>query len=181
MPEQPAAGGVKHDYAALYRRGFNAVSGQLNEHPLSHSSLLRVQAEHEKGPLDGRVYLDGGLASIELIPSSPEAGEIGTEQAERKHVVLALRIADGWHIAANETEGGSLPLRIEASEESAWAPEPVAQTSEGDYRGAQLLELTLVLKPSHKLSLYQAGKLNVTVQICSESQCLLAHEIGLLV
>ncbi|MDP4782750.1 MAG: thioredoxin domain-containing protein [Gammaproteobacteria bacterium] len=181
LPNQPAAGASKHDYAELYRRGFNAVSGQLNEHPLSHSSLLRVQAEYAKGPLDGRVYLDGGLASLELIPSSPRAGEIGTEQAERKHVVLALRIADGWHIAANETEGGSLPLRIEASEESAWALEPVALTSEGDYRGAQLLELTLVLKPSHKLSLYQAGKLNVTVQICSESQCLLAHEIGLLV
>ena len=181
LPEQPAAGGVKRDYAALYRRGFNAVSGQLNEHPLSHSSLLRVQAEHEKGALDGRVYLDGGLASIELIPSSPGADKIGTAQAERKHVLLALRIADGWHIAANETEGGSLPLRIEASEESAWALEPVAQTSENDYRGAQLLDLTLALKPSHKLSLDQAGKLNVTVQLCSESQCLLAHEISLLV
>ncbi len=181
LPEQPAAGGVKHDYAALYRRGFNAVSGQLNEHPLSHSSLLRVQAEHEKGSLDGRVYLDGGLASIELIPSSPGADKIGTEQAERKHVLLALRIAGGWHIAANETEGGSLPLRIEASEESAWALEPVAQTSENDYRGAQLLDLTLALKPLHKLSLDQAGKLNVTVQLCSESECLLAHEIRLLV
>ena len=181
LPNQPAVGASKHDYAELYRRGFNAVSGQLNEHPLSHSSLLRVQAEYAKGPLDGRVYLDGGLASLELIPSSPRASEIGTEQAEGKHAVLALRIADGWHIAANETEGGSLPLRIEASEESAWALEPVALTSEGDYRGAQLLELTLVLKPSHKLSLYQAGKLNVTVQLCSESQCLLAHEIGLLV
>ena len=181
LPEQPAAGGVKHDYAALYRRGFSAVSGQLNEHPLSHSSLLRVQAEHEKGSLDGRVYLDSGLASIELIPSSPGADKIGTEQAERKHVLLALRIADGWHVAANDTEGGSLPLRIEASEESAWALEPVAQTSENDYRGAQLLDLTLALKPSHKLSLDQAGKLNVTVQLCSESQCLLAHEISLLV
>ena len=181
LPEQPAAGGVKHDYAALYRRGFNAVSGQLNEHPLSHSSLLRVQAEHEKGSLDGRVYLDGGLASIELIPSSPGADKIGTEQAERKHVLLALRIADGWHVAANDTEEGSPPLRIEASEESAWALEPVAQTSENDYRGAQLLDLTLALKPSHKLSLDQAGKLNVTVQLCSESQCLLAQEISLLV
>ncbi|MEJ6526571.1 MAG: thioredoxin domain-containing protein, partial [OM182 bacterium] len=147
LPEQPAAGEVKHDYAALYRRGFSAVSGQLNEHPLSHSSLLRVQAEHEKGSLDGRVYLDGGLASIELIPSSPGADKIGTEQAERKDVLLALRIADGWHVAANDTEGGSLPLRIEASEESAWALEPVAQTSENDYRGAQLLDLTLALKP----------------------------------
>ena len=181
LPEQPAAGEVKHDYAALYRRGFSAVSGQLNEHPLSHSSLLRVQAEHEKGSLDGRVYLDGGLASIELIPSSPGADKIGTEQAERKHVLLALRIADGWHVAANDTEGGSLPLRIEASEESAWALEPVAQTSENDYRGAQLLDLTLALKPSHKLSLDQAGKLNVTVQLCSASQCLLAQEISLLV
>lgn len=181
LPEQPAAGGVKHDYAALYRRGFNAVSGQLNEHPLSHSSLLRVQAEHEKRAFDGRVYLDGGLASIELIPSSPEAGKIGTAQAERKHVSLALRIADGWHVAANDTEGGSLPLRIEASEESAWALEPVAQTSASDYRGAQLLDLTLALKPSHKLSLDQAGKLIVTVQLCSESECLLAHEISLLV
>ena len=181
LPEQPAAGGVKHDYAALYRRGFNAVSGQLNEHPLSHSSLLRVQAEHEKGSLDGRVYLDGGLASIELIPSSPGADKIGTEQAERKDVLLALRIADGWHVAANDTEGGSPPLRIEASEESAWALEPVAQTSENDYRGAQLLDLTLALKPLHKLSLDQAGKLNVTVQLCSESECLLAHEIRLLV
>tara|TARA_B110000503_G_scaffold34433_1_gene56049 strand:- start:4166 stop:6550 length:2385 start_codon:yes stop_codon:yes gene_type:complete len=181
LPERPAAGGAKHDYAELYRRGFNAVSGQLNEHPLSHSSLLRVQAEHEKGSLDGRVYLDGGLASIELIPSSPGAGKIGTARAERKHVSLALRIADGWHVAANDTEGGSLPLRIEASEESAWALEPVAQTSENDYRGAQLLDLTLAIKPSHKLSLDQAGKLNVTVQLCSESQCLLAHEISLLV
>ena len=181
LPEQPAAGGVKHDYAALYRRGFSAVSGQLNEHPLSHSSLLRVQAEHEKGSLDGRVYLDSGLASIELIPSSPGADKIGTEQAERKHVLLALCIADGWHVAANDTEGGSLPLCIEASEESAWALEPVAQTSENDYRGVQLLDLTLALKPSHKLSLDQAGKLNVTVQLCSESQCLLAHEISLLV
>jgi len=96
-------------------------------------------------------------------------------------VVLALRIAGGWHIVATETEGGSLPLRIEASEESAWALEPVAQKIAGDYRGAQLFELTLALKPSHKLSLYQAGKLNVTVQLCSESQCLLAHEISFLV
>jgi hypothetical protein len=96
-------------------------------------------------------------------------------------VSLALRIADGWHVAANDTEGGSLPLRIEASEESAWALEPVAQTSASDYRGAQLLDLTLALKPSHKLSLDQAGKLIVTVQLCSESECLLAHEISLLV
>jgi uncharacterized protein YyaL (SSP411 family) len=170
-----------YDYADFYRRGFNAVSGQLNEHPLSHSSLLRVQAEYAEGALDGKVYLDGGLASFELIPSSPSAEKIGIEQAQRKHRLLSIRIAEGWHIAATKTESGSLPLRIEAAEASAWALEPGELTSEADYRGVHVLDLNLVAKPSHRLSLDQAVNLKVTVQLCSESQCLLPQVKTLLV
>ena len=80
-----------------------------------------------------------------------------------------------------KTEGGSLPLRIEAAEASAWALEPVELTSEADYRGVHVFDLNLVPKPSHRLGLDQAVNLIVTVQLCSESQCLLPQVKTLLV
>jgi hypothetical protein len=44
-----------------------------------------------------------------------------------------------------------------------------------------VLDLNLVAKPSHRLSLDQAVNLKVTVQLCSESQCLLPQVKTLLV
>lgn len=173
----PDAGG--YDYADLYRRGFNAVSGQLNEHPLSHTSLLRVQAERDSGAVAGVVYVDGGLARLTATSRSLE-GSRADAQASRRHVLLTLHIAEGWHVASQD-EGASRALSIEASEHSAWALEPSGYGHKGDYRGEQKFPLVVTLKPEYQQSLDRACKLRVTIQLCSYSQCLLAHEIDLLV
>ncbi|MBL6804370.1 MAG: thioredoxin domain-containing protein [Pseudomonadales bacterium] len=176
----PASDARDYDYADLYRRGFNAVSGQLNEHPLSHTSLLRVQTEHDSGATAGVVYVDGGLARLSAT-SRPLEGSRVDEQASKRQVSLTLHIAEGWHVAASQDEGSSLALGIEASEQSAWALEPIVGNNERDYRGEQEFPLVMTLKPEHKQSLDLACKLRVTIQLCSDMQCLLAHKIDVLV
>ncbi|MGA1073333.1 MAG: hypothetical protein ACO3S3_11790, partial [Pseudohongiellaceae bacterium] len=161
------------------RRGFNAVSGQLNEHPLSHTSLLRVQAERDSGAIAGVVYVDGGLARLSATSRFLE-GSRADAQARKQQVFLTLHIAEGWHVASQD-EGASLPLGIEASEYSAWALEPVCEDNERDYRGERKFSLMMTLKPEYKQSLNQACQLSVTIQLCSDTQCLLAHEVDLLI
>ncbi len=185
------------DYGDFLRRGLLAVSGQLNEHPLSHASLLRLHAEIEQPPRGRQVLLDGGRAKLAVL------GEVGAQSVESRVsrvVEIELQLAQGWHVSIDPAASASLPLAISV-QEAGWAVESIAypDASGGQLQGAQRIHLVLrpdapelSQEPTTESSTERAAedprepidqtlRLEFGVQLCSESECLLLCSCSLLV
>lgn len=163
------------DYGELFRRGFAAVSGQLNEHPLSHSSLLRLHAETGELACLPSAYVEGGLASCRL--------DRVEDRAEGRRVVeLSLQIAEGWHVESRpdaDGQRGSQPLSVAVEDGSQWRIVAGAPHELGGepYAGRVALRIEAEASPASNSSLDQALRLRVGLQLCSDRECLLAHSI----
>lgn len=165
------------DYADFLRRGLNAVSGQLNEHPLSHASLLRVHSEIQNIATGRHLVLAGGISVLKLI-GHPQAVNTGESQVFEVSVLLGA----GWHLSVDAASDASAPLAITAAPGSAWQIETVEypQAAAGRLSG----ESRIVLRAHRRKAgladtVNKALRLLVDVQLCSESECLLAQRCEL--
>ena len=164
----------EHDYDSLFRRGFVAVSGQLNEHPLSHPSLLRLDALPSSLVCRPVAYIDGGLGVCRL--------ERVEDKGESRSLELSLSIAEGWHVesgAGTSAQSESRPLTLALEEGSAWriVEGSHLEARSEPYTGRVELKLEVQASPSIKTNRNQALRLELGVQLCSERECLLPQTI----
>ena len=109
---------AQHDalfYAARIDAAIASVTGHIDEHPTSHTSLLRVFDEYRSNSLDSIQYAGDGLARISIRH---------LKQASDRELLIeiSLNIEDGWHITAPQQAADSfVPIELSmADRESCW-------------------------------------------------------------
>ncbi len=161
------------DYDGLLQQGLAAVSGQLNEHPLSHPSLLRLHEALERRGGERLVYLQGGLARLELRRGAQR--DANTLEAH-----LSFTLQPGWHIdGPAATDSVSRSLEIMSDENSVWQLTSRLPAEVAQFKGETEISLTFTRAPQDAAALNQSLGLKLGVQLCSESECLLYEEIDL--
>ena len=101
-----------------------SLTGQINENPVSHTSLLRVIEEYKSGCIDAIQYAGNGLAKI-VVRKMSSASE------DKLAVEITTYLEDGWHITAAElSTRGYVPLKFRMAErELCWEAHEVTYPS----------------------------------------------------
>lgn len=168
--------GGDHDYGGLFRRGLVAVSGQLNEHPLSHPSLLRLEEQSRDLSCRPVAYVDGGLAVCRV--------EKIEDKGENRSLELSVSAAKGWHVelgfgAGAGVEGELRPQSLELEEGSAWRilSQTAFEADDETLPRRTIIKVEAQASPAMKSSLDQALRLRLGVRLCNERECLLPRTI----
>ena len=154
-----------------------AHGAQAAENPPAYVSFLRAVDCLRRGPVNLPAAGAAGRVIIELVSES--------RQGRQRELELGLQIAEGWHLAASETDVGGQalsPLQLGLSDnESHWqllkvdypAPSPA-----GDYRGRIMVSLRLQQAGEPDLLSHSTG-LAVRLQACSDQLCLARETLEL--
>ncbi|MEX0962796.1 MAG: thioredoxin domain-containing protein [Pseudohongiellaceae bacterium] len=165
--------------------GLAALSAHINENPLSHPSLLRLFSEREMGARDRVQWIDGGKAKISCRRESVAA--------DSARVEVDVLLQEGWHITAAGEGGDNFhPLKVAlAASECHWTvhecvlPAPCRELTVGDTQSVTIYEgsirFAVVIRrssvPQDRLS--ASTELQLTLQLCSETSCLLPQTLKL--
>lgn len=168
--------------------GIAEMIAHINDNPLSHPSMLRLLAERDAGSLSPSQWLSGGRVRI-------DCRRLDSSSDEERHIEIAIRVLEGWHLTAPGQGGDSFhPLNVSLAEsEQYW------QLASCDYPAAHSeleveaagkvaifegsLKLKAVLQPGATPAdlLSAASRVQITLQLCSESSCQLPLTVNLCV
>jgi len=168
--------------------GIAEMIAHINDNPLSHPSMLRLLAERDAGSLSPSQWLAGGRVRI-------DCRRLESSTDEERHIEIDIRVLEGWHLTAPGQGGDSFhPLNVSLAEsEQYWQLESCdypsahrelvveAAGSVAIFEGS--LKLKAVLRhsaiPADLLS--AASRVQITLQLCSETSCQLPQTVNLCV
>ncbi|MEX2469880.1 MAG: thioredoxin domain-containing protein [Pseudohongiellaceae bacterium] len=172
-------------YQSRIDRALASQHAAINEHPLSHTSLLRLIEHVNNGTLESIRYAGAGLVRVSTARQTDAAG---------LDIAITLSIAPGWHLtAAGQTLEHAVPMALAADQ--GWSlqevhyPEALTsiKTADGETLATHEGEVTLtvvlrkvVLREDASAEAASA-RLALTLQLCDDSQCLLPETLTLLV
>lgn len=163
----------------------NALSGALNEYPMSHPGLLRVLANTSRGSVDSIQYVAKGLARLEAHKQSQDDRQIA--------VLLTITLQPGWHITAPQSgpqAAGFSQLELRAADDEAhWQLDvcefPETDCAVQDARGLSVpvfrdtVEIVARFKRTKapEDALTPSLGVEVSVQLCNDAHCLLPEQL----
>ncbi|MDP6653576.1 MAG: thioredoxin domain-containing protein [Gammaproteobacteria bacterium] len=186
LKQRSALPDAQHDalfYAARIDAAIASVTGRIDEHPMSHTSLLRIIDEYGSNSLDLIQYAGNGLARISIRHLK--------QVSDRELLIdISLNIEDGWHITAPQQATGSIvPLELRvANRELFWQlQEPaypgankILQHEQAEiqiYENELAFTLTLTRSEMPDDSLSASLVLELELQLCDDRQCLLPETL----
>jgi len=95
---------------ALLDAAFGALLGTLNDSPLSHPSVMRVLAEHQRGSMGAMQYVAEGRARLMARKRRSADGLV--------EISVHIHLHPDWHLTAPQsTSGHFVPVALVADEE----------------------------------------------------------------
>ena len=160
-----------------------SLTGQINENPMSHTSLLRVIEEYHSGSIDSIQYAGNGLAKV-------VARKMSSASDDKLVVEITTYLEDGWHITAAEpsTRGySSLKFRM-AEKELCWQALEVTYPSgtvslmlNEDkieiYKNHFTVSAILVRTERVEDVLTSSVGLELDLQLCDKNKCLIPETL----
>lgn len=164
--------------------GVATLVAHINDNPLSHPGMLRVLADRDGGSRDRVQWVDGGRARVACRRTLEEA-----EDGVR--VEIDVQLADGWHITAPGAGGeGYVPIALAVDDdERHWQlaesdfPAPTGSLQSGESKPVPIYEshmrIAAVLQRSAIAAdlLSASMTLQLTLQLCDETHCLLPQTV----
>ncbi len=167
-------------YGEKLDQGIAALLGDVNDKPLSHSSMLKVMIDSGQGSRDCVQWINGGRAKLGCrrrpVDSSNQLG-----------IEIDIALMPDWHISAsNQTADTVYPLEVSlAATENHWnldscsLPPPSGELTVTDtgsiaiYENSLKIQLNLKRSSLPADSLSHSVQLQIKLQLCSKESCLL--------
>jgi uncharacterized protein YyaL (SSP411 family) len=188
------------NYLAYADRCAAALTANINENPMSHASLLRVLATKGANPLNSVQYAGGGRARVALCNRQRTAGGQMTFEIE-------IDLQPGWHVIApfvnvpaidvpvTEPFGqdDNIPLQVFLhAGELHWELQGCSypkSDAELEFAGKKIpiyedrksVRVYLDRSDYPENSLSFSPKIGITLQLCSDQNCLLPETLEFLV
>ncbi len=171
-------------YGEKIDQGIAALLGQVNDNPLSHSSMLRVMTDLDQGSRDWLQWIDGGRAKL-ACRRKP------VDSSDQLRLEIDIALMPDWHVSAsNKTADSVYPLEVSlAATENHWvidncslppANHELAVIGAGGiaiYENSVKIQLSLKRSPLPADSLSHSVQLQVKLQLCSKKSCLLPQTV----
>lgn len=163
-----------------------SISGQLNEHPLSYSSVIGVVDRFNAGVMDLIQYAGQGYARVRFVR------KIG-----KQRILITIDLQAGWHITANQQSGSSsedvsqttaLQLAL-MDNETYWqlgevnypaanhAIDDIGDSSLAVYQDSVEIEAKFSAGQEKADLLSSSIGIELQLQLCNENSCLLAERL----
>ena len=184
---------------AIFDKALASLSAVINENPISQCSLMRLISGSVDGSRGSLQYAEGGRVRVFARKEITARAESGRAQEEGNQdevqIDVDFSILSPWHITAPQTqaeqEGGAfVPLRVSLNEESDWkiqsssfpeATDCVAAPSGAVaiYRESLRVKLRACRVRCSDAAPFRIS-LNVVLQLCDDSKCLLPETLTLI-
>ena len=185
---------------AIFDKALASLSAVINENPISQCSLMRLIFGSVGGSCRSLQYSVGGRVRVFARKEITGRAESGRAQEEGNQdevqIDVDFSILSPWHITAPQTQaeqeaGAFVPLRVSLNEESDWkiqsssfpeATHCVAAPSGvvAIYRDSLRVRLRARRVRCSGAALFRIS-LNVVLQLCDDSKCLLPETLTLIV
>ena len=177
--------------ALFYREKVDALiaslSAHINEHAMNHTSLLRIISDYEAGKAESIQYAGNGLAKVSV---ARDVNELSTNLS----ITAKLSIAGGWHVTAPQDLQKSqfdnfVPVELRLPEKEVYwkvntisFPESSETLSSNDelkiYQGD--IDIVATFSPTGigEDELAFSCSVELVIQLCNDTNCLLPETIG---
>ena len=184
---------------AIFGKALASLAAVMNENPISQCSLMRLIAGSVDGSRGSLQYAGGGRVKVFAHKEITARAESDLAQEEDNQAEVQIdvdfSVLSPWHITAPQTQAQQeartfVPLRVSFNEESDWKIQSLSFPEATDY----------VLAPSGAVAIYRESlrvkllarrvrcsgaapfriSLNVELQLCDDSQCLLPETLTLI-
>jgi uncharacterized protein YyaL (SSP411 family) len=164
------------DFAAIRETALRNLQPLVDDSPLNHCSIMRVQTQAESASFLLTQYGDGGL-----IRCDAQRRHDTSSVAKLIHCNMRCRVAEPWHLtAADEASAKLRPLRLELADAASWKLESVNYPqASGTLKSAGFevainsgdIEIEFTVSSRQE----SPGPLEVRLhyQLCDDAQCLL--------
>jgi len=164
------------DFVAVRETALRKLQAVVDDSPLNHCSIMRVQAQAESASFLLIQYGAGGLIRGE---AQSRCDACAPEQPVQ--CSIRCRIAEPWHLtAADETSDSLLPLRLELADQASWEllkvnypPASGSIISAGIEVAINSGEIEVDFAVSCKSDNPGPLELRLHYQLCDDRQCLL--------
>ena len=160
------------------------LAAHVNEHPLNHTSLLRVINEYNDGAVEPIQYAGNGLARVRLT-------RLRADTAESLQFELALSLVEGWQVTAPSSAAGELvPVTLGlAGENGDWRLQSVDYPAGSLETKSPATGETAVLSGEFRIrgccrriaptdaELSRSVALELRLQLCNEQYCRSAESL----
>ncbi len=164
---------------------FTALSGAVNENPMSHPSVLRALARQQRGSIDNIQFAGNGRARLAVRTQARDDTQVQFQ--------ITLTLQEGWHVTAPSADTAAndfvpLQIRVEAGE-AHWqldscefpATEKQLQNPDGTtvpiYSGAVAITAKFARTTQPADALSNSIGFQIRVQLCDEKHCLLPEDL----
>ena len=184
---------------AIFDKALASLSAVINENPISQCSLMRVIVGSVDGSRGSLQYAEGGRVKVFARKEITARAESGRAQEEGNQdevqIDVDFSILSPWHITAPQTQAGQeagafVPLRVSLDEESDWKIQSSSFPEATDYvvsssGAAAIYRETLRVKLRVRRVRCSGAapfriSLNVVLQLCDDSKCLLPETLTLI-
>ena len=173
------------DYKKMADRGLSSLGGDINENPMSHTSVLRRAEQIKRGSIDLCQYSNEGLVKVSVIKQS-------NEDSTTKSLCFRVDLAPDWHVVATETPAQDYSRFFVAAhpKEKHWEvldiyyPDPSGTVApEGGtkisiYKNEFTVNVNLVRTQIPEDDFSFSALLVVNLQLCNDKHCLLPTTIN---
>lgn len=184
--EQRASEAGENEQALLQRvdQGIASLLAHVNESPMSHPSMLSLISDREEGARDRVQWIDGGKAKV-------SCRRMSSSSTETLQIEVSVMLADNWHITAQNTGLDDFyPIAVSLGDgEQHWSlgevdmPEANAHLQMGDSTNVAIYQDSFNIRvairrnaePADGLS--ASAELQLKLQLCSDSNCLLPQSL----
>ena len=171
---------ILSDYKKIADQALGNLSGDINENPMGHTSILRQLAYAKRGVTDLHQYCNQGLAKVG-VAKLREADPL------YKNLRFNLKLVTGWHIVAEqaESEDYSPLLIVEHETEKHWkvldhiypdasgVVEPAGLSRVSIYEEEFFVDVRLIRTKLPDDDLSFSAQVTVSLQLCNDKNCLL--------
>ncbi|MEX0619437.1 MAG: thioredoxin domain-containing protein [Pseudohongiellaceae bacterium] len=168
-------------YKSLVERAVAAVSGKVNEQPLSHNTVIRAIANFQHGEVEPVRYVEQGRARLAVSWLTLPAG--ASHQAE---LAVHIDLEPDWHLVAPGSATGEFnPLTLSTSStEEHWQldsvdyPDAHSEIAHGEATTLAIYESSIDLRAVFTRTaagpdlLSNSVGIEVRLQLCDNNQCL---------
>lgn len=164
------------DFAAIREIALRNLQAVVDDSPLNHCSIMRVQTQADSASFPLTQYGDGGLIRCDARRSlnSSAAGQL-------IQCSIRCRVAECWHLtAAGETSANLRPLRLELADPASGELEAVNYPrASGTLESAGIEvainsgDIEIDFTVSRRLEITAPLEVRLHYQLCDDRQCLL--------
>lgn len=185
----------RNESAMAFRQAAQAIlvnlAPAINEHALSHTSLLRLVHESTQSPESAFAYVGDGIGKISVRRVFGFDGNAAVCTDNSLTLELRIKLMAGWHIIA-EPDQQWQSLAVNLAHDSAWQvqtlqmPKAEARIDAGNDQQLTAFAQDILIKL--QLTAPEVGSqrqllnpaLKIKLQLCETGRCLLAEEVCLL-